>query len=100
MKQQRSVRTGSWRLIRRLTVRKQPAKLINDLPPEFRKLIEDVTVDRNGNVIPKPYSKAQANRDLRMLNIDSRKSKNRMMFSSFPIPNLFSNWLVSGNPKP
>ena len=85
---------------KKLTVRKQRAKLINDLPLEFRKLIEDVTVDRNGNVIPKPYSKAQANRDLRMLNIDSRKSKNRMMFSSFPIPNLFSNWLVSGNPKP
>jgi hypothetical protein len=53
-----------------LTVRKQRAKLINDLPPEFRKLIEDVTVDRNGNVIPKLYSKAQANRGLReMLNI-------------------------------
>jgi hypothetical protein len=44
-----------------LTVRKQRAKLINDLPPEFRKLIEDVTVDRNGNVIPKLYSKAHAN---------------------------------------
>ena len=50
-----------------LTVRKQRAKLINDLPPEFRKLIEDVTVDRNGNVIPKLYSKAQANADLRKL---------------------------------
>jgi len=46
------------------------AKLINDLPPEFRKLIEDVSVDRNGNVIPKLYSKAQANAELRkMLNI-------------------------------
>jgi hypothetical protein len=56
-----------------LTVRKQRAKLINDLPPEFRKLIEDVTVDRNGNVIPKLYSKAQANRGLReMLNIGGR----------------------------
>src|SRR5215472_8796448 len=54
---------------RMLTVRKQRAKLINDLPLEFRKLIEDVTIDRNGNVIPKLYSKAQANRDLReMLN--------------------------------
>jgi hypothetical protein len=53
-----------------LTVRKQRAKLINDLPPEFRKLIEDVAVDRNGNVIPKLYSKAQANAELRkMLNI-------------------------------
>jgi Terminase small subunit len=59
-----------------LTVRKQRAKLINDMPPEFRKLIEDVTVDRNGNVIPKLYSKAQANRDLReMLNIDGRKEQ-------------------------
>jgi hypothetical protein len=59
-----------------LTVRKQRAKLINDLPPEFRKLIEDVTVDRSGNVIPKLYSKAQANRDLReMLNIDGRKEQ-------------------------
>jgi hypothetical protein len=59
-----------------LTVRKQRAKLINDLPLEARKLIEDVTVDRNGNVIPKLYSKAQANRDLReMLNIDGRKEQ-------------------------
>jgi hypothetical protein len=59
-----------------LTVRKQRAKLINDLPSEFRKLIEDVTVDRNGNVIPKLYSKAQANRDLReMLNIGGRKEQ-------------------------
>src|SRR5215469_2325022 len=43
-----------------LTVRKQRPKLINDLPLEARKLIEDVTIDRNGNVIPKLYSKAQA----------------------------------------
>jgi hypothetical protein len=57
-----------------LTVRKQRAKLINDLPPEFRKLIEDVTVDRNGNVIPKLYSKLQANAELRkMLNIGGQK---------------------------
>jgi len=59
-----------------LTVRKQRAKLINDLPPVFRKLIEDVTVDRNGNVIPKLYSKVQTNRELReMLNIDGRKEQ-------------------------
>jgi hypothetical protein len=59
-----------------LTVRKQRAKLINDLPLEFRKLIQDVTVDRNGNVIPNLYSKAQANRDLReMLNIGDRKEQ-------------------------
>jgi hypothetical protein len=50
-----------------LTVRKQRAKLINDLPPESRKLIEDVFIDRNGNVIPRLYSKAQANAELRKL---------------------------------
>jgi len=60
-----------------LTVRKQRAKLINDLPLEFRKLIEDVTVDRNGNVIPKLYSKAQANADLRkLLNTSATSSGN------------------------
>jgi hypothetical protein len=59
---------------RMLTVPKQRAKLINDLPLEFRKLIEDVMVDRNGNVIPKLYSKLQANAELRkMLNIGGQK---------------------------
>jgi hypothetical protein len=48
-----------------LTVRKQRARLINDLPLETRKLIEDVTVDRHGNFIPKLYSKSEANRELR-----------------------------------
>jgi hypothetical protein len=53
-----------------LTVRKQRPKLLSNLPPGVRKLIEDVTVDRHGNVIPRLYSKAQANRGLReMLNI-------------------------------
>jgi hypothetical protein len=57
-----------------LTVRKQRAKLINDLPPESRKLIEDVTVDRHGNFVPKLYSKAQANSELRkLLNIGSKE---------------------------
>jgi hypothetical protein len=50
-----------------LTVRKQRPKLLSDLPSEFRKLIEDVMVDKNGNVIPRLYSKAQANRGLREL---------------------------------
>jgi hypothetical protein len=39
--------------------------LINDLPLETRKLIEDVTVDKHGNFIPKLYSKSEANRELR-----------------------------------
>jgi Terminase small subunit len=50
-----------------LTVKKQRPKFINDLPPEFRKLIEDVTVDRNGNFVPRLYSKAEANRELRKM---------------------------------
>ena len=59
-----------------LTVRKQRAKLINDLPIEARKLIEDVSVDRNGNVIPKLYSKAQANADLRkLLNLGAQEHR-------------------------
>jgi Terminase small subunit len=52
---------------RMVTVRKQRPKLINDLPLEARKLIEDVTVDRNGNVIPKLYSRLQANAELRKM---------------------------------
>jgi hypothetical protein len=59
-----------------LTNRKQRAKLINDLPLEFRKLIEDVTIDRNGNVVPKLYNKLQANAELRkMLNIGSQTDR-------------------------
>jgi Terminase small subunit len=58
------------------TVRKQRAKLINDLPRESRKLIEDVTVDRHGNFIPKLYSKSEANRELRKFhNIGSQTDR-------------------------
>jgi Terminase small subunit len=65
-----------------LTVRKQRAKLINDLPLEARKLIEDVTVDRSGNVIPKLYSKAQANAELRkLLNIGRTDDRPETDFS-------------------
>lgn len=61
---------------RMLTVRKQRAKLLSDLPADIRKLIEDVTVDRNGNVIPKLYSKLQANAELRrMLNIGGHQER-------------------------
>jgi terminase small subunit-like protein len=57
-------------------VRKQRAKLINDLPLEARKLIEDVMVDRSGNVIPKLYSKSEANRELRKFhNIGSQTDR-------------------------
>src|SRR5262249_30348754 len=40
-----------------LKVRRQRPKLISDLPLEARKLIEDVMVDRNGNFVPRLYSK-------------------------------------------
>jgi hypothetical protein len=50
-----------------LTVKKQRAKLLSDLPSELRKCIEDVTVDRNGNFIPKLYSRDRANKGLREL---------------------------------
>jgi hypothetical protein len=50
-----------------LTVRKQRPKLLSDLPPDVRKQIEDVTVDRNGNVIPKLYSRLQASKELRQM---------------------------------
>jgi hypothetical protein len=76
-----------------LTLRKQRAKLINDLPLEARKLIEDVMVDRNGNVIPKLYSKAQANAELsKLLNIGRTDDRPETDVHGFPMPNLFSNW--------
>jgi len=50
-------------------------KLLADLPPELAKLIEDVTVDSKGRLIPKLYSKLQANKELRaMLNIGAKQS--------------------------
>jgi hypothetical protein len=45
-------------------------RLLTDLPPELAALIEDVTIDSNGQAIPKLYSKMQASKELRaMLNI-------------------------------
>ena len=53
-----------------LTERKQRAKLLSDLPDEIAKLIEGVTADSKGRLIPKLYSKLQASKELRaMLNI-------------------------------
>src|SRR5262249_8754755 len=51
-------------------------KLLADLSPELAKLIEDVTVDSKGQLIPKLYSKLQANKELRaMLNLGQRSDK-------------------------
>jgi len=56
-------------------VRERP-KLLRDLSPEAAKLIEDVTVDSKGRLIPKLYSKTWANAELRkMLNIGGQKAR-------------------------
>jgi len=48
-------------------------KLLEDLPPENRKLVEDVTVDSRGRLIPRLYSKMQASKELRsMLNLNAK----------------------------
>jgi hypothetical protein len=58
-----------------LETRERP-KLLEDLPPETAKLIEDVTVDSKGRLIPKLYSKTWANAELRkMLNIGGQKER-------------------------
>ena len=48
-------------------------KLLTDLPPHLAKLIEEVRVDNHGRLIPKLYSKHQANKELRaMLNLGTK----------------------------
>ena len=53
-----------------LKVKKERPRLLSDLPPDIARLIEDVTIDSKGRLIPKLYSKLQASKELRaMLNI-------------------------------
>jgi hypothetical protein len=48
-------------------------KLLADLSPETAKLIEDVSVDNKGRLIPRLYSKLQANKELRaFLNLSAK----------------------------
>ena len=48
---------------------------LTELDPETAKLIEDVTIDSKGRLIPKLYTKLQANKELRaMLNISAKQS--------------------------
>ena len=50
-------------------------KLLGDLPPELAALIEDITIDSRGRLIPKLYSKLQASKELRqMLNISAKEA--------------------------
>jgi hypothetical protein len=43
-----------------LTVKKERPRLISELSPDVAKLIEDVTADSKGRLIPKLYNKLQA----------------------------------------
>ena len=48
---------------------------LTELDPETAKLIENLTVDSKGRLIPKLYSKLQANKELRaMLNIRAKEA--------------------------
>jgi hypothetical protein len=48
-------------------------KLLTDLPPDLAALIEEVRPDARGRLIPKLYSKHQANKELRaMLNLSAK----------------------------
>jgi hypothetical protein len=48
-------------------VKRQVPKLLSDLPEDIARTVETCHVDENGRVIPKPYSKMQANQELRKL---------------------------------
>jgi hypothetical protein len=53
-----------------LTVKKERPRLISELSPAIAKLVEDVTADSKGRLIPRLYSKLQASKELwAMLNI-------------------------------
>src|SRR6516165_7938742 len=56
-----------------LTETRVRPKLLTDLPADLAKLIEDVRVDNRGRLIPRLYSKHQANKELRnMLNLGAK----------------------------
>ena len=50
-----------------MMVKRQVPKLLSDLPEDVARTVETCGVDENGRVIPKPYSKMQANQELRKL---------------------------------
>jgi hypothetical protein len=62
-------------------VRERP-KLLADLSPEAAKLIEDVTIDSRGRLVPKLYSKLAANKELRSLNIGQKELQRDVTHSS------------------
>jgi len=48
-------------------VKKQRPKLLSDLPNDVQRVVESCGIDEHGRVIPKAYSKMQANQELRKL---------------------------------
>jgi hypothetical protein len=69
-----------------LETRERP-RLLTELDPETAKLIEDVTVDSKGRLIPRLYSKLAANKELRaMLNIGQKEAQ-RDITRNYPMPN-------------
>jgi hypothetical protein len=48
------------------TERKERPRLISDLAPDIAKLIDDVTADSKGRLIPRFYSKLQASKERRV----------------------------------
>lgn len=48
-------------------VKRQVPKLLSDLPEDVARIVETCGVEENGRVVPKPYSKMQANQELRKL---------------------------------
>ncbi len=48
-------------------VKKQRPKLLSDLPDDVQRIVESCGIDEHGRVIPKAYSKLQANAELRKL---------------------------------
>jgi hypothetical protein len=48
-------------------VERQVPRLLSNLPEDVARTVETCAVDENGRVIPKPYSKMQANQELRKL---------------------------------
>lgn len=48
-------------------VKKQRPKLLSDLPDDVQRIVESCAIDEHGRVVPKAYSKLQANQELRKL---------------------------------
>jgi hypothetical protein len=48
----------------------QRPRLVSELPEDLQRVVESVSIDGHGRMVPKVYSKLQANAELRILRID------------------------------